>query len=326
MDWNRLFLRMGPLGWILVGCGFASLVAVVDYWTVPQAMVFYLLPVALAARYAGWRAGVAVSLFSSAAWVAVDVTSSPPSVASLHVWNLAWRLGLFVAVSIGLSNLASAQMEVQRLRRYLLDDLREPVSESLQSLQTLRDRALRRDDLYEVELVERGLFGTVRMMELIEAMENPLEPSLDAMPIHTMSISPAQLIDEAIRRIDRSRMPPLGQIDNRGSVGCGAVMADPVLTERVLSSLIRRGLDSSRAVAIVEAQPVAGQSFVSFRVTTSGLTDPSGDVETKIGIGDDASLEFCRHAIEAQGGEVWMESTGRGTRVAFTLPTLRSAV
>jgi signal transduction histidine kinase len=38
-------------------------------------------------------------------------------------------------------------------------------------------------------------------------------------------------------------------------------------------------------------------------------------------IGYGLGLTFCRQAIRAQGGRIWLESeTGKGTTITFTLP------
>ena len=62
--------------------------------------VFYLLPVALAAWYAGRRIGLGLCLASAITWLVVDQTSGHPySNAAFVYWNAAVRLGFFVVVT-----------------------------------------------------------------------------------------------------------------------------------------------------------------------------------------------------------------------------------
>lgn len=71
--------------------------------------VFYLLPVGLAAWYAGRPAGMALALASAATWLLVDFTAGHPYThAAIPYWNAGVRLGFFVIVAHLLARLRDA--------------------------------------------------------------------------------------------------------------------------------------------------------------------------------------------------------------------------
>lgn len=102
------------LKWLaLVGCFFA--VAVVGYFDFVSGyensmVLFYLAPIAVATWISGIAAGIALSVFSSGAWIASDVAAGIPR---LHIWNIAMGLAAYVVFVVILSLLRRALAETQ---------------------------------------------------------------------------------------------------------------------------------------------------------------------------------------------------------------------
>ena len=96
-----------------------ALVAVVwfgDYMTgaEPSFLIFYLVPVSVAAWFAGKWPSVAVSIASAVAWFAADALSGTRySHGLIPYWNALVCLGSFLIVGILLSALRSAQVHLQ---------------------------------------------------------------------------------------------------------------------------------------------------------------------------------------------------------------------
>ncbi len=83
------------------GSVLALLIGVPDYLFGPGVSfsIFYLVPVAFTAWYAGRRAGVFMSFLSAAIWLAADVVAGNPfGNPYVPLWNAAVRLGFFLTV------------------------------------------------------------------------------------------------------------------------------------------------------------------------------------------------------------------------------------
>lgn len=86
---------------LLWGTVVALVIGVPDYLVAPGVSfsIFYLIPVAFTAWYAGKGAGVFVSCLSAAIWLAVDMVAGTPAANPyVPVWNALVRLGFFLSM------------------------------------------------------------------------------------------------------------------------------------------------------------------------------------------------------------------------------------
>jgi signal transduction histidine kinase len=114
------------------------------------------------------------------------------------------------------------------------------------------------------------------------------------------------------------------------------VWADPWLTWQVVTHLINRALaHTPRGEGVIVAVRT-GERNVTLSVADGGLGIPlcrrdqaSGERPQRMQAGEapfgqDIWLSFCKRAIEAQQGQMWIESSeGQGHEVKFTLPLVR---
>jgi signal transduction histidine kinase len=120
-------------------------------------------------------------------------------------------------------------------------------------------------------------------------------------------------------------------------VHVASAILDPSLTMRVVVNLLSNALKfSPRGAAInVKIEP-AGKDGVRFEVRDQGpgipqefanaIFEPFSQVKGTEG-GTGLGLTFCRLAVHAQGGKIWVESQlGKGTRMVFTLPHVHALV
>lgn len=81
--------------------------------------VFYTLPIALAAWYAGPRPGVGMCLLAAATWFAMDrLAGHPYGHPAIPVWNAAVRLAFFWVIAMLLSNLREVLQAQTRMARH----------------------------------------------------------------------------------------------------------------------------------------------------------------------------------------------------------------
>jgi len=94
------------------------------------------------------------------------------------------------------------------------------------------------------------------------------------------------------------------------------VYADPAVLCDVLEHLVDN--TATPAELAVIAEPTA----VLFRVSDRGPGIPTADREVVFDARAGASLAFCRRAVEAFGGRIWIEDNApRGAVFCFLLPT-----
>jgi PAS domain S-box-containing protein len=107
----------------------AGATGVLDYLVGPEILpgFFYLVPIFLAAWFGGRNGGLLVSGLSTAAWIAAHVVPGRHSHPAIAVWNAAWGLGFFFAISLLVSRLKAAneglQSKVQEKNTALTEEM-----------------------------------------------------------------------------------------------------------------------------------------------------------------------------------------------------------
>jgi diguanylate cyclase (GGDEF)-like protein len=106
--------------WVLISVGVLMDLALgfIDYATGFEVSfsVFYLLPLALVARYVGLAGGLFMSVLAAVTWLAADLTSGHDySDHLIPLWNTLVRLGFFVTLSMALDSIKSRVEELREL-------------------------------------------------------------------------------------------------------------------------------------------------------------------------------------------------------------------
>lgn len=106
--------------WAIVGLALIAALGSIDYLTPPEIdlSLLYLIPVLLIAWFTNAQLGVAASVASAGTWLVDDVTSGRTySSYWITGWNIATRLGFFLAASWSLSALRKTLQREQELAR-----------------------------------------------------------------------------------------------------------------------------------------------------------------------------------------------------------------
>lgn len=100
------------------------------------------------------------------------------------------------------------------------------------------------------------------------------------------------------------------------AVAAATVYANPVVLRRVLEQLVEN--TETHAELVVIAEPTA----VLFRIADRGPGIPTAQRDAVFDERIRASLAFCRTAVEAFGGRIWIEDNApTGAVYCFLLPT-----
>ncbi|HET8654977.1 MAG TPA: response regulator [Longimicrobiaceae bacterium] len=164
------------------------------------------------------------------------------------------------------------------------------------------------------------------LLELTRLEESSLIPDVETVPADTL----LQRVDEAWRVRVEQHGATLGVGRSTGL----PVEADPHLIERIFANLIGNALrHAGPGVHIrLSAEPTPDAQGVRFTVADDGVGIPPayhdlifrkfGSVQrpsarSSPGLG----LTFCKLAVEAHGGRIWVESPeGRGSAFSFVIP------
>lgn len=145
---------------LLVGAAGVALIGVVDYVTGPDigATIMYLLPLMFVTWYAGWHAGVAISITAGVVWFfAMYLWRAADSSISYLYWNALMRMGIFLVIARLLHSFKSLkeglEHEVEKRTAVLQNEL---------ARRRELERSLVESERTYKELVENAMVGVFK--------------------------------------------------------------------------------------------------------------------------------------------------------------------
>jgi signal transduction histidine kinase len=327
-------LSLLALGLVLVG-----LIGVLDYLTGDELSfsIFYLIPIALVAWFGGRPAGLITSTASALSWLAADLLAGHPYSNPLFpLWNSLVRLGFFLIVTFTLSAVRAARARNEELSQFVVHDLRAPLSNVMTGLETLQDVAGDEMDATEAGLIEICQISCQRMLTLINSLLDLARLEGGQMRLQVSDVDVRELVELSLQQVSIWARLSRVTLTSHLEAGVEQVLADPELTSRILINLLSNAIKVSRPGSEVSLHVgSAAADKLAFRITDRGPGIPEEWVDrvfdkfvqvesqrkTGRAVGSGLGLTFCRLAVEAQGGRIWLESkVGQGTAVSFTLP------
>jgi signal transduction histidine kinase len=328
---------------ITLSLGLVVLLGVIDYLTGPEwsLSIFFLFPVALAAWFVSSQAGIGVSVASAVVWLAADllaghVYSNP----AIPYWNALVRLGYFLSVTYALSALRASIERQEELAQFIVHDLRSPLGNVLTGLQTLQEIAGESLDATQQDLIEMCVASARRMLVLINSLLDLARLESGLLPLQLGKASVEGIVEESFKQVTLWARRNGVSLTLQLASEIDEVYADPAVTMRVMVNLLSNAIKfsppgSSITVGVAPFDATA----IAFSVIDQGRGIPQEWVSKVFDkfvqvdarqqgrtLGTGLGLAFCRLAVEAQGGRIWMESeSGQGTTVTFTLPLSASA-
>ncbi len=341
MNPSKYLAQQSRLSLTLWGLVLAGLVGIVDYLTGPELSfsIFYLIPIYLVAWQVGRQMGILLSITSAAMWLTADLlTGYPYSHPLIPYWNAVVRLGLFTIVTLALSALRKSHDRQEELGQFIVHDLRSPLANVMTGLQVLQEDADETVEPLQEDMIEMCLVSCNRMLTLINSLLDLAQLESGKMPLQLSEVSAQDLVRSSLDQVKvwaaRNQVPLKSRVDSRVQT----VYGDPVAIVRVLVNLLSNAIKFSKPGSIVTIGVEPSRAdMAAFSVTDQGpgipkewagkVFDKFTQIEArKVGgaVGSGLGLTFCRLAVEAQGGRIWLESeTGSGTTVTFTLPATR---
>jgi signal transduction histidine kinase len=223
------------------------------------------------------------------------------------------------------------QLQKEQLTAFLVHDLKNPVNAiALHAQRILRDTAASeraRDAATRIGDESRDLLRMiVNLLDLSKADEGRLRP--EAAPVHL-----AELVADILRtmqvRASSSRVTFQAQIESEL-----LMHGDMDLVRRVLENLIDNAIRYAPEDSAITVSAAQSDSGVEVRVADRGSGIPEahrqevferfaqahGSGRSNRGLG----LSFCKLAVEAHHGRIWIEDGAPGAVFCLWLPDVRS--
>jgi len=231
-----------------------------------------------------------------------------------------------------------ARKELDSLRDDLTSmiyhDLRSPLANIISALELLSSRV--EEDETARSILNIAAHSTERIQRLINSLLD-LSRLEAGHAIETLqSVAPQVLIEAARREVLPTATNRHQTIETRLADALPCVWVDAEMIRRVLINLLENAIKFSPMDARIEVGARQQEQDVLFWVKDSGPGIPPAEHERifekfarlkgkgrpgGLGIG----LAFCRTAVRAHGGEIWVESEeGKGAKFIFKLPAVNS--
>ncbi len=224
-------------------------------------------------------------------------------------------------------------LRLQQLKDDLTDmvihDLKGPLSEIVANLELLKSQNLSE---MQTEFLDAAMMGTDEFWRMITNLLDISRMEEDRLILEIASFDPRHTIDGV-----RTRLGPLARLSgvtltSEVADDLTEIRADERLLERILVNLMTNAVDHTPEKGRVALTARRESGWFQFEVRDNGHGIPlemQGKIFEKFSQGKDGrpktssglGLTFCKMAVEAHGGRIWVESVpGRGSRFVFTLP------
>jgi signal transduction histidine kinase len=227
-------------------------------------------------------------------------------------------------------DLIRLQLQKERLMAFVVHDLKIPVANvDLQAQLLLRDKELPPRVLETAVSIRTGVRSLMRLimnlLDISKSEEGRLTPAKTRVDL------------EALLAETFDAMSGLAQMQDvllEQALEVKSVNADPDLLRRVVENLLDNALRHAPADSAVRVAARSEGDAVEIRILDAGkgipsdmrerIFDPFVQVESKdravSRTGRGLGLTFCRLAVEAHGGRIWVEDANPGSAFCLRLP------
>lgn len=228
-------------------------------------------------------------------------------------------------------DLQAAEAVRDDLTDMIVHDLRSPLTAVEMSLHLLRKRA-HQNEASQERLTTNALKSLQRAISLINDMLDVAKLEEGKLPLSLTAVNMAQLLQERAAFYGPQAESGQKSIEVIVPDELPCPQADEEMIARVLDNLINNALKYVGRGGHVKLQAQRNHSTIQTAISDDGdgispanaerifdkfVQGEGGSIRRGTGLG----LAFCRLAVEAHGGEIWVESEpGKGSTFFFTLP------
>ncbi len=221
------------------------------------------------------------------------------------------------------------------LTHMIVHDLRSPISTIMSSLELIH--AAQKDEALSAAMPVDELFAIAqrsgeKLFLLIDSILDLAKLEESKTLSQRQPLDPVRLIEEAVEQVRPQAIAHRQRLETHIAPGLPLVMGDQRLLQRVLLNLLDNALKFTpmKGTIQVSAEQI-DPGLVLFAVSDTGPGIAPEDQEriferfTRAGDtvvrGTGLGLAFCKLAVEAHGGRIWVESVpNEGATFKFTIP------
>jgi signal transduction histidine kinase len=184
-------------------------------------------------------------------------------------------------------------------------------------------------DPEQVEMVLLAKKGSLKLLEMVNALLDVSRLEGGAMPLERVPVSVHELVSEVLEMEQPLALPGNLHLLNEVPPDLPEAVVDRSIVSRVLQNLVGNAIKFTPAGGHIRVRAEVSPGELQIAVADDGKGLPD-DVRTRLfekvatgrqeGTGTGLGLRFCRLAVEAHGGRIWVESSPAGATFKFTLP------
>ena len=229
----------------------------------------------------------------------------------------------------------TARLELAKLRSDLTSmifhDLRSPLGNIISSLEFLRESLIGDDETVQ-SVLSIASRSSRRASRLVESLLDLDRLEADQAVLNKTDTSIGALVAEAVEEVHPTAEAKGQFLRMELAPGLPTVLMDVDMVRRVLINLLENAIKFSRGGDLIQVSAKQEGEYLQIAVMDSGVGISPKDQErifekfTRLGRherskGLGLGLAFCRLAVEAHEGSIWVESEeGKGSTFTFTLP------
>ncbi len=222
------------------------------------------------------------------------------------------------------------QLQKERLMAFVVHDLKNPVnSMDLHAQFLLRDRTLHesaRESASHIRTEARQLTRMIlNLLDLSKADEGKLVP-------RRVDVDLRALVADVLGELEVSAQARKVKLES--SLDVDRARADEDLLRRTLANLVENAIRHAPVASVVTVRSLGAGDAIELRVSDTGpgvpvdmreqVFDPfvqlSGEDSAPARGGRGLGLSFCKLAMEAHGGLIWIEDAAPGAAFCVRLP------
>jgi two-component system sensor histidine kinase/response regulator len=222
------------------------------------------------------------------------------------------------------------------LTSMIVHDMRGPLTSIMGGLKILLDRQNQLDPDARETLITASLLSTRRLMTMVEAMLDLQRLESGQLPVRPQPVVLGRLIDESVQAVRPLLQADGVQIDVKADQPVSPVLLDNQLLTRVVNNLLFNAIKFSPEGGRIGIWTQHNGKWLLVNIADQGPGVPkehreqifdkyarlqTGKRDTGIGLG----LAFCKLAVEAMKGRIWVEDVPRaGALFRVALPMVRA--
>ena len=221
----------------------------------------------------------------------------------------------------------------EQLSNMIIHDLRGPLNSIINSIELIRAAWQQKDLTMPIEqLLQISLRSAQRMDRLINTILDTARLRQGERPLSITSFDVTMLLREA-EEISQPMLTHRRQTLNMNLPAAPPmIQGDLDLLRRVFTNLLSNAIKFTPNGGVIDLDMVVEDTMFKFSVRDNGPGIPLNEQEHIFDMytrgaatgqiqGSGVGLAFCRLAIEAHGGHIWLNSTpGEGATFSFTIP------